>query len=90
MRLPVSVTTVTYAEYADVPVTLTEEEALARAREAIETAITEGTRGDRILARYENVSFDGGVCAAKGFLGMFKTILCDYSPKYNFHWGLCI
>lgn len=59
VRLPIFVTTVTYAEYVETPIALTEDEALARAREALSKEIEAGTLGDRILAAYENVSFDG-------------------------------
>lgn len=59
VRLPIFVTTVTYAEYVETPIALTEDKALARAREALSKEIEAGTLGDRILAAYENVSFDG-------------------------------
>lgn len=59
VRLPVFITTVRYAEYVDAPVALTEDEALARAREMLNKEIEDGTRGDKILATFEDIAFDG-------------------------------
>ena len=65
VRLPVFVTTVTYAEYKDVPVELTEEEARLSAAEKAGEMMRLGTAGDRIISVFENVTYDGVVCSVE-------------------------
>lgn len=65
VRLPVSVTTVTYVELYDSPITLTEDEARVIAAENADKLMREGTAGDRITSVYENVTFDGGACTVE-------------------------
>ena len=62
VRLPVFVTTVTYAEFIERPLTLTEDEAREIAFAEAEKKMLDGTEGDKIVSVYQNVTFDGGVC----------------------------
>ena len=68
VTLPVSVTTVTYVEYVDRPITLTEDEARVIAAERADEMMRAGTVGDRIISVYENVTFDGGACSVELFV----------------------
>ena len=62
VRLPVFVTTVTYAEYVETPVTLTEDEAKSAAVAAAEEMLKSGTEGDKVISVYQNVTSGGGEC----------------------------
>jgi hypothetical protein len=56
------VTTVTYAEYVERPLTRTEDKAREIALAEAEKAMLDETGGDKIISVYQNVTFDGGVC----------------------------
>lgn len=62
VRLPVFVTTVTYAEFIERPLTLTEDEAREIAFAEAEKEMLDGTEGDKIISVLSDVAFDGGIC----------------------------
>lgn len=62
VRLPVFVTTVTYAEFIERPLTLTEDEARSVAEAEAEKKMLDGTAGDRIISVLHDASQSDGVC----------------------------
>lgn len=62
VRLPVFVTTVTYAEYVERPLTRTEDKAREIALAEAEKTMLDGTEGDKIVSVYQSVTFGGGEC----------------------------
>lgn len=57
--LPIFLTTVTYAEYTESELTVTEEEARRRAAAIVEEKIDGALSGNDIFNRYEKTDFDG-------------------------------
>ena len=64
-ELPVFITTVTYAEYTDEPLTLSEEEAARRAKLALSDEMAKALAGDKILHTYEDVTLEGDIVTVK-------------------------
>lgn len=62
IRLPIFVTTVTYAEYTEIPRTITEEDAYSAACDTAEREKIIDTKEDRILSQSESKSTENGVC----------------------------
>ncbi len=62
VELPLFITTTRYVEYIEEPLTLTDDEALDKARRLIAEQTATELENDEILARYEDVKFDNGYC----------------------------
>ncbi|MBO4354461.1 MAG: sporulation protein YqfD [Clostridia bacterium] len=79
--LPIFVKTVRYVEYIEKPLTLTDEEALKKAREAIAVQAAAELENDEILARYENVTYENGVCTLKVLVECVTDIASEQKIK---------
>ena len=79
--LPIFVKTVRYVEYIEKPLTLTDEEALKKAREAIALEAAAELENDEILARYEDVTYENGVCTLKVLVECVTDIASEQKIK---------